>query len=258
MVVGAIGGRTELAIIGAGPGGYVAALRAADAGLEVTLIEQSSLGGTCLNVGCIPSKALIELASTRYRAISAAAAGLDATIEVDMGAIRSHLRSVVVPLQRGVATLLADAGETVINGTAYFARSDRLSIESGDQVSHLEFDNAIVATGSRAVELDAFPLGERIVDSTGALAMARLPPSAVVLGAGYIGVELGTAWAKLGCAVTLVDAADSILPAMDSELTRPVERQLATLGVDIITGVTATAATPRASSFRTVVQSRRM
>lgn len=239
MVVGAISSRTELAIIGAGPGGYVAALRAADAGLDVTLIERGELGGTCLNVGCIPSKALIEIANLRHGVREAHTRGLNAAITVDAGVVADHLSSVSHQLRSGVAALLRDAGVTVVQGTANFARYDRLSIAHDGQVSHLEFDNVIIATGSRPIELDSFPLDERIVSSTGALALTTVPPSMAVIGGGYIGVELGTAWAKLGASVTIIEAADSILAALAPALRRPVERRLETLGIDVRVGSTA-------------------
>lgn len=239
MVVGAISSRTELAIIGAGPGGYVAALRAADSGLDVTLIDRAELGGTCLNVGCIPSKALIEIARVRHDARSAQDRGLTAQVYVDAVAISSHLSTLSRQLRGGVASLLQDAGVTVIAGTASFARYDRLSIADDNNVQHLEFDNAIIATGSRPVMLDAFPLGERVVSSTGALALTAVPSTITVIGGGYIGVELGTAWAKLGADVTIVEAAPSILPHVPSALRQPVERRLEHLGITVLTGVMA-------------------
>ncbi len=239
MVVGAISSRTELAVIGAGPGGYIAALRAADAGLDVTLIDRAELGGTCLNVGCIPSKTLIEIAQVRHNALSAQDRGLTAQVGVDAVAISSYLSAVSRQLRSGVASLLHDAGVTVIAGTASFARHDRLSIADENNVQHLEFDNAIIATGSRPVMLDAFPLSNRIMSSTGALAMTGVPTTMTVIGGGYIGVELGTAWAKLGAAVTIVEAAPSILPHVSSVLRQPVERRLHDLGITVLTGVIA-------------------
>lgn len=244
MVVGAIGSRTELAVIGGGPGGYVAALRAADAGLDVTLIERESLGGTCLNVGCIPSKALIEVASIRHRAHSATSKGLDASVTVRADALADHLARVSRRLRGGVSGLLADAGVTVVNGDASFARNDRLSIASGDHGSHLEFDNAIIATGSRPIELQAFPFGHKVLSSTGALTLRTVPETMTIIGAGYIGIELGTAWAKLGTHVTIIEAAPSVLPAVATDLRLPIARQLDSLGVTVLTGATAVGPTP--------------
>ncbi len=239
MVVGAISSRTELAIVGAGPGGYVAALRAADAGIEVTLIERAQVGGTCLNIGCIPSKALIEVANIRHHAIASAETGLTASVDVDAAQLHRHLESISSRLRGGVAQLLDDAGVTVVRGDASFARYDRLSIATPDAVSHLEFDNAILATGSRPLELAGFPFGNRVLSSTGALQLTTLPQSIAVIGGGYIGIELGTAWAKLGATVTIIEAKASILPEVPSVLRRPVERRLEELGVTVRTGVMA-------------------
>jgi len=236
VVVGAISGRTELAIVGAGPGGYVAALRAADAGLEVTLIDRDGLGGTCLNVGCIPSKTLIEVANLRHAALSASDRGLNLSGGVDVAVLHEHTQQVTRGLQRGVKSLLASAGVTVVEGEAHFARYDRLAIRQGDSVQHLEFDNVIIATGSRPIELPLLPFGDRVVSSTGALAFDALPPTMAIVGAGYIGVELGTAWAKLGTRVTLIEAKPRILPDLAAELARPVAERLLELGVQVRTG----------------------
>ena len=239
MVVGAIGERTDVVVIGSGPGGYVAALRAADGGKEVILVERDHIGGTCLNIGCIPSKTLIEIAGLRHRMVSGAVPGLSPTGELDMQGVADRLETVSGGLRKGVDQLLAAAGVTVMPGTAHFARRDRLSVAHEDQVRHVDFDHAIIATGSRPVELPDIPWGPSVLDSTGALALREQPASMVILGAGYIGVELGTAFAKLGTEVTLVEAADSILPALDPPLRRPVEQSLRRLGVTVVTGTRA-------------------
>lgn len=244
MVVGTIGGRTEVAVIGSGPGGYVAALRAADAGLDVTLIERAELGGTCLNVGCIPSKALIEVADLRHRALHGRDLGLIADVTVDDEQLGRHLQAVTARLRDGVTRLLADAGVTVVRGDASFARYDRLSIAAGDQVSHLEFDHAILATGSRPLQLAAFELSTTTMTSTGALALEALPQTAAIIGGGYIGIEIGTAWSKLGVATTIVEARDSILPDVDDALRRPVQRRLEELGVSVRTSAHAARRVP--------------
>lgn len=249
MVVGELATRTELAIIGSGPGGYVAALRAADAGLDVTLIDPAPLGGTCLNVGCIPSKALIEVADLRHRAATSENLGLSGRLNVDMSVLQDHLQSVTSGLRQGVAGLLASAGVTVIAGRANFARHDRLSIEIGDAVEHLEFDDVIVATGSRPLALEAFPVGPfegggTIVNSTGALALAQVPDSMAVIGGGYIGIELGTAFAKLGSAVTVIETEATLLSSVPQRLRRVVEGRLKRLGIQVRTGTTATGPGP--------------
>ena len=243
MVVGELSTATDVVVIGGGPGGYTAAIRCAQFGKSVMLVERDSVGGTCLNIGCIPSKALIHAAELAHLPSSAAASGVRLTAEVDLGDIKRNIDDVVGGLTGGVATLLDNAGVTVVRGTGRFARSNRLVVTppSGDAVSHVEFEQAIVATGSRPVELADLPFAhERVLDSTGALfAIDEIPDRLVIVGGGYIGVELGTAWAKLGAGVTIVEAAPSILPELAPRLGRLVARRLRQLGVDVKTGTTA-------------------
>ncbi|MFN0090816.1 MAG: dihydrolipoyl dehydrogenase [Acidimicrobiales bacterium] len=236
MVVGEIGASTGLLVIGAGPGGYAAALRGAALGLEVTLVERDRVGGVCLNVGCIPSKVLIHAAETAALAARSAAWGVKLTAKVDMKALGRHMAEVVEGLTSGVSGLLRDAGVTVVSGQARFTRPDRVIVEHEDHTSFISFENAVLATGSRPVELPALAFdGARVLDSTGALALERAPRRLVVVGGGYIGVELGTAFAKLGSAVTIVEAADRLLPGLDASLARAVARRLEELGVVVLT-----------------------
>lgn len=237
MVVGAVAERTEVAIVGAGPGGYAAALRAADAGFDTVLIDKADLGGTCLNVGCIPSKDLIETAALFHGAQRRA--GLHLAGSFDVAEAAAQRAEVIAGLRQGISSLLAAAGVRVVPGTAHFARHDRLSIAHDDAVWHLDFDYAIAATGSRPIQLSGFTPSERVIDSTGAVTLTSLPTSMAVIGAGYIGVELGTAYAKLGCAVTIIEAGDRVLPEMPAELAKPVARRLSDLGVTVETGVGA-------------------
>ncbi len=239
MVVGAISSRTELAIIGAGPGGYTAALRAADAGIEVALIDRSDVGGACLNVGCIPSKTLIEAAAARHKALAMNGRGFHASVEVDIAALSAHVRSTTDGLRDGITHLLRAAGVNLIQGVANFARHDRLAIEQSGAVSHLEFDDVIIATGSRPIELPTFAADARTITSTGALSLAELPKATVVIGGGYIGVELGTALAKLGSTVTIVEQSPDLLPGVPRELARIVQRRLSQLGVTVLTATHA-------------------
>ena len=237
MVVGEVSTSAEVLVIGGGPGGYAAALRCASFGRKVVLVERNAVGGTCLNVGCIPSKVLIHAAELAHLPSSAAGTGINIEAQVDLSALRKHMTDVVEGLTSGVEGLLSAAGVRVVAGTARFARADRAVVTDGIAVQHIEFDQAIVATGSRPVALDDLPFdGTRVVDSTGALfGFDTVPATLAVVGGGYIGVELGTAWAKLGASVTIVEAERSILPGMDSRLGRVVGRRLRQLGVRVIT-----------------------
>jgi dihydrolipoamide dehydrogenase len=242
MVVGELAEEADLVVVGGGPGGYAAAERAAQLGREVLLIERAELGGCCLHVGCIPSKALIELADGAHRATRLRDAGLDLDVRgVDMTRFETFKQSVVDRLGRGVAGLLRSAGVTVVGGDARFSHPSRVAVELPDgTMRYWEFRDVILATGSRPVALPGLPFdGHTVLDSTAALAQSELPERLVVVGAGYIGVELGTAFAKLGVHVTFVEAADSILPGVDRALVRHVERRLEQLGVTLKLGALA-------------------
>ncbi|MBX5469383.1 MAG: dihydrolipoyl dehydrogenase [Thermoleophilaceae bacterium] len=245
MVVGELAEPVDLLVVGGGPGGYAAALRAAQLGREVTLVERGgpeALGGSCLHVGCIPSKALIELASGVERTRALGAAGLVCPeVSVDLGRFQEWKRGIVAGLAGGVEQLLSRRGVRVVHGSLRFNQPGRAALTTPDgDVRFLEFRQAIVATGSRPVELAALPFdGERVLDSTGALALDAVPASVAVVGAGYIGLELGTALAKLGASVTIVEALDRILPTVDAALAAPVERRLRGLGIELCLGALA-------------------
>ncbi|MCP5025575.1 MAG: dihydrolipoyl dehydrogenase [Actinomycetia bacterium] len=237
MVVGEVGTRTDILVIGAGPGGYAAALRCADRGKQVALVERDQVGGACLNVGCIPSKVLIHSAEIAALPADSASLGVEVSTTVDMTRVQAHMGKVVAGLRGGVQQLLDAAGVEVVTGTARFARPQRVVVSEGQGVRHIEFDQCILATGSRPVELAGLPFdGERIIDSTGAVQMGEVPEHLVVVGAGYIGVELGTAFAKLGSRVTMVEARERVLPELDIALGRVVARRLRELGVEVVTG----------------------
>jgi dihydrolipoamide dehydrogenase len=245
MVVGELAESADLLVIGGGPGGYAAAIRAAQLGREVTLVERNGaagLGGVCLHVGCIPSKALIELATAARRTTELEAAGLRADgVTVSLERFQAWRGELCARLARGVGELLAHGSARVVHGEARFNRADRVAVHTPeDSVLFLEFQHAIVATGSRPIELPGLPLdGERVLDSTGALALTETPSSVAIVGAGYIGLELGTALAKLGARVTVVEALDRVLDGIDHSLTVPVLRRLSALGVDVRLRTTA-------------------
>jgi len=239
VVVGEIARPVDVLVIGGGPGGYTAAARAAELGKEVVLVEDGQLGGVCLNVGCIPSKALITAAEQHHRAQSFAARGIPAGDgPVDLAATQAWKAEVVERLVGGVRTMLGKV--EVVDGFARLLDDRRVSVESGDQVSHFRFDACILATGSRPIELPGLePDGERVVDSTGALTFDQVPPTLAVVGGGYIGLELGTAYAKMGSRVTIVEALERIGTGFDPELTKVVEQRLGALGVEVLTGARA-------------------
>jgi dihydrolipoamide dehydrogenase len=245
MVVGELAESADLLVIGGGPGGYAAAIRAAQLGRDVTLVERSGpagLGGTCLHVGCIPSKALIELAGAARRTRELEAMGLTAEgVAVSLERFQAWRDGLCADVARGVGELLARGRVRVVHGETRFNRPDRVAVRTPqDRVLFLEFEHAIVATGSRPIELPGLPFdGERVVDSTGALALTDVPPSVAVVGAGYIGLELGTALSKLGARVTVVEALDRILANVDAALAAPVLRRLGALGVDVRLATTA-------------------
>ena len=237
MVVGEVATGVDLLVIGGGPGGYSAALRAAAAGRTVTLVEREKVGGVCLNVGCIPSKALIHVADTAALPDETGAMGVDLQASVDLDRAQAWIGDIVGRLTGGVEQLLRDAGVTMATGTARFATARRVAVTLGDDANFYEFKSIVLATGSRTVELPGLPFdGERIIDSTAALALRRVPPRLTVVGGGYIGVELGGAFAKLGADVTIVELADQLLPGMPLGLARTVERALRARGVTIRLG----------------------
>lgn len=235
MVVGDIPTGTEVLVIGGGPGGYAAAIRAAQLGREVILVEKEALGGVCLNVGCIPSKALISASTSYHRLQQEAERGiLVDNPRVDLDKLQDWKDGVVKRLTNGVAQLCSGNGVTVVSGTATFTGPNQVLVETSSGATSYQFDNAIIATGSRPVELPAFPFdGEYVLNSTHALSLRELPEHLLVIGGGYIGLELGTVYAKLGSQVTVVEMMDQLLSGTDIELVRVVERRLRRLGVNV-------------------------
>ncbi|UST83031.1 dihydrolipoyl dehydrogenase [Pseudomonas siliginis] len=224
---------TTLLIIGGGPGGYVTAIRAGQLGIPTILVEGQSLGGTCLNIGCIPSKALIHVAEQFHQTqhhsqhsalgISVAAPTLDISKSVEWK------DGIVDRLTTGVAALLKKNKVQVINGWAKVI--DGKTVEVGD--TRIQCEHLVLATGSTSVNLPILPIGGPIISSTEALAPTAVPKRLVVVGGGYIGLELGIAYRKLGAEVSVVEAQDRILPAYDAELTQPVHDALKQLGVKL-------------------------
>jgi len=241
MVVGEIPEGVDLLVVGGGPGGYVAALRASQLGRSVTLVDRAGtagLGGVCVNVGCIPSKALIDTARHAWRARHEPAHGVRVReVELDLAEFQTWRRAVVSGLSGGVAALLKQADVEVVAGVARFTRPNTVAVETErGTVKHLQFEDCILAPGSRPVMLPNLVRdGVRVLDSTDALALEELPGRVVVVGAGYVGLEVGTALAQLGSSVTIIEAQDSLLPGLDRDIVRPVMRRLGELGIALMT-----------------------
>ena len=219
----------KVAVIGSGPGGYTAAFRAADLGLDVTLIERyATLGGVCLNVGCIPSKALLHAARVIEEAHEARAFGLEfGDPRVDLDKLRDWTRtSVVGTLTKGLAGMAKQRKVKVIQGTARFKSARAVAVEHEGKAQDVEFDQCIIAAGSQAVWLPGTPDDPRIVDSTGALALADLPERMLVIGGGIIGLEMATVYDALGVKVSVVELTKTLMPGCDRDLVRPLERRL--------------------------------
>ncbi|KTG19977.1 dihydrolipoyl dehydrogenase [Haloferax profundi] len=237
MVVGDIATGTEVLVIGAGPGGYVAAIRAAQQGLDTTLVEKDAYGGTCLNYGCIPSKALITSANLAHEAGNAEEMGIHADPVVDMSQLRDWKDGVVDQLTGGVEKLCKANGVNLVEGTARFKDENAVRIAHGGEgqgSETIEFEHCIIATGSRVIQIPGFDFAdEQVWSSRDALAADTVPDRLVVVGGGYIGMELSTTFAKLGSEVTVVEMLDDILPGYESDVARVVRKRAEELGIDM-------------------------
>ncbi len=235
MVVGDISTGTDVLVIGAGPGGYVAAIRAAQRGLDTTLVERDGYGGTCLNHGCIPSKALIHGADLAHDAANAEFLGIHADPAIDMAAMQDWKADIVDQLTGGVEKLCKANGVNLVEGTATFAGETRARVAHGGEgqgAETIEFDRAIIATGSRPIQIPGFEFdGDRILSSRDALMLDAIPDRLVVVGAGYIGMELSTVFAKLGTDVTVVEMLDDVLPTYEADIQRTVRSRAEELGI---------------------------
>lgn len=236
MVVGEFTTEVDVLVIGAGPGGYVAAIRAAQLGKTVAVVEKANLGGVCLNVGCIPSKAMVHAAHTYEQSQHTESMGITMeNVKVNFAKVQEWKNGIVNQLTGGVAKLFKGNKIQVIPGEALFVNENEVRVFHGYDVNRYRFNHCIIATGSRPIELPAFPFGKRVLSSTEALALTEIPKSLVVIGGGYIGVELGTVFAKFGTKVTILEGSDQILPGFEAEMTRLVDRKLKKLGVEINT-----------------------
>jgi dihydrolipoamide dehydrogenase len=218
--------QAQVLVIGAGPGGYTAAFRAADLGLDVVLVEKyETLGGVCLNVGCIPSKALLHSAKVIDEAKSMEKHGVSfGKPEIDIDKIREYKDGVVGQLTKGLSGMAKMRKVKVVQGVANFSSSSSVSVETADGQQTINFDNCIIAAGSRVVQLPFLPDDARIIDSTGALELENIPEKMLVIGGGIIGLEMATVYRALGAGITIVEMFDQLIPAGDKDVVKVLHR----------------------------------
>jgi len=212
--------KTQVVVLGSGPGGYSAAFRAADLGMDVIMVEQySTLGGVCLNVGCIPSKALLHVAEVINESKHADNLGITfGSVNYDLDKVRAYKELVVGKLVGGVTSMAKGRKVQVVQGYGTFTDDRHLQVENGGEQTLIEFDHAIIAAGSSSVKLPFIPEDARIFDSTGALELKSVPARLLVIGGGIIGLEMATVYEALGTKVTVVEFADQLIPAADKDL----------------------------------------
>lgn len=253
-----LAGETTVAVIGGGPGGYVAAIRAAQLGGKVTLIEKNKLGGTCLNVGCIPTKAILHAAEAISEVKEMAEYGIDAEVKkIDWNRVQAKKTAITTQLVNGVTGLMKANKIKVVEGTAAFAAKDTLTVTKKDGTKeNMTFDKIIIAAGSVPAipPIPGVKENAACVDSTGALSFAELPKSLLVIGGGVIGIELATAYHKFGVDVTVVEAAPKLLPMMDGELTAQMRKLMEARGIKIMTEAKVQSVEPAAEGAKVNVE----
>lgn len=236
MVVGDFPIEVDTLVVGAGPGGYVAAIRAAQTGQKVTIVDKGAVGGVCLNVGCIPSKALIEAGHKYQSAQGDADLGIQVEkASIDFSKVQEWKGQVVNKLTSGVEGLLKGNKVDIVKGEAYFVDKNTVKIMDETSSQTYKFNNCIIATGSRPIEIPAFKFSDRVLDSTGALNLDEIPEKLVVIGAGYIGSELGMAYANFGTKVTFLEGAKDILGGFEKQMTQVVKKRMKNKGAEVIT-----------------------
>ena len=227
----------KVVVIGAGPAGYVCAIRLAQLGQQVTVVEKEFLGGCCLNVGCIPSKAMIAAGSLLHRIGAASAMGITASdVKLDLAKLVEWKQSVVAKLTGGVGILLKSHKVEVLMGSASFVDKKTISVKLKDGTTKtLTFDDAVIATGSIPIEIPGFAFDEdKVWSSTGALVPKRIPEHLVVIGGGYIGLELGMMYRRLGSKVTVLEATPGALPGQERDCVKIIERSIKKQGIELL------------------------
>ncbi|MGJ9458575.1 dihydrolipoyl dehydrogenase [Oceanobacillus sp. CF4.6] len=236
MVVGDFPVEVDTLVVGAGPGGYVAAIRAAQLGQKVTIVDKGTLGGVCLNVGCIPSKALIQAGHLAESAHGSEDLGIKSeNVTVDFAKVQEWKGTVVNKLTSGVESLLKGNKVDIVKGEAYFVDKNTAKVMDEKSSQTYKFNNCIIATGSTPIEIPTFKFSDRVLDSTGALNLKEIPKKLVVIGAGYVGSELGSAYANFGTEVVFVEGAKDILSGFEKQMTQLVKKRLKNKGATIVT-----------------------
>ncbi|HLR88155.1 MAG TPA: dihydrolipoyl dehydrogenase [Atopostipes sp.] len=241
MVVGDMSIELDTVVIGSGPGGYVAAIRASQMGQKVAIVEKDFIGGVCLNVGCIPSKALITAGERFTQAQNSDVFGVTSeNVTIDWAKTQEWKQEQVVNrLTSGVEMLLKKNKVEILEGEAFFVDTHNLRVMQDDGAQSYSFNNAIIATGSRPIELKGFEWSDRVLSSTGALALDEIPETLTVIGGGYIGSELAGVYASLGSKITILEGLDSILGGFDKDMVKLVEKEFKNHGAEIVTNAMA-------------------
>ncbi|WP_373895886.1 dihydrolipoyl dehydrogenase [Virgibacillus natechei] len=236
MVVGDFPIEVDTLVVGAGPGGYVAAIRAAQLGQKVTIVDKGALGGVCLNVGCIPSKALIQAGHLTEHAHGNEELGISTeNVSVDFSKVQEWKGKVVNKLTSGVESLLKGNKVDIVKGEAYFVDKNSAKIMDEKNSQTYKFNNCIIATGSSPIEIPSFKFSDHVLDSTGALDLKEIPKKMVVIGGGYVGTELGSAYANFGTDITILEGADDILGGFEKQMKQVVKKRLKKKDAKVVT-----------------------
>ena len=248
--------QTELVVIGAGPGGYTAAFRASDLGLNVTLIEKhTNLGGVCLNVGCIPSKTLLHAAKIINDSKEAKTLGLNfGEPEIELEKMKDWKNQVISGLTQGLQGLSKKRNINVIQGIASFTSANTVKITNGKDEQALSFEQCIIAVGSNPTTLSFLPDDPRIIDSTDALELSTIPNKMLIIGGGIIGLEMATIYSSLGTSVSIVELTETLMPGVDRDLVKPLEKHLEKKCDHIYKGAEVSSATPEKEGIKIYFQ----